>query len=123
MFDVTCPCPSNGHLHGEHLHSVCHTLWFIIFPMIKISAFTLFNAKSMESVYAKTLSHICSITSLIFNGFSICKKFWKAETQGFPTIVFTLFNVKSMGPVYAKTVSHILLHNFLNIAPFTHFAV
>ena len=26
------------------------------------------------------------ITSLIFNGFSIRKKFWKAETESFPTI-------------------------------------
>ena len=26
------------------------------------------------------------ITSLIFNGFSIRKKFWKAETQGFSTV-------------------------------------
>ena len=26
------------------------------------------------------------ITSLILNGFSIRKKFWKAETKGFPTI-------------------------------------
>ena len=26
------------------------------------------------------------ITSLILNGFSIRKKFWKAETEGFPTI-------------------------------------
>ena len=46
-------------IHGEHLHSkVCHTFWFIIFPMIKISAFTLFNVKSMGPVYAKTVSHI-----------------------------------------------------------------
>ena len=30
--------------------------------------------------------HILLITSLIFNGFSIRKKFWKAETQTFPTI-------------------------------------
>ena len=37
------------------------------------------------------------ITSLIFNGFSIRKKFWKAETQGFPTIAFTVCHVKSMG--------------------------
>ena len=36
------------------------------------------------------------ITSLIFNGFSIGKKFWKAETQGFPTIAFTVCHVKSM---------------------------
>ena len=26
------------------------------------------------------------ITSFIFNGFSIRKKFWKAETESFPTI-------------------------------------
>ena len=26
------------------------------------------------------------ITSLLFNGFSIQKKFWKAETESFPTI-------------------------------------
>ena len=37
------------------------------------------------------------ITSLIFNRFSIRKKFWKAETQGFPTIVSTVCHVKSMG--------------------------
>ena len=30
------------------------------------------------------------ITSLIFNQFSICKKFWKAETQGFSTILSIL---------------------------------
>ena len=73
-----------------------------------------------------TLKHchtFWSITSLIFNGFSIRKKFWKAETQGFPTIAFTLFNVKSMESVYAKTLSHILLHKFLEIAPFTHFSM
>ena len=27
------------------------------------------------------------ITSLILNGFSIRKKFWKAETESFPTIL------------------------------------
>ena len=28
------------------------------------------------------------ISSLIFNGFPIRKKFWKAETQGFPDTVY-----------------------------------
>ena len=37
------------------------------------------------------------ITSLIFNRFSIRKKFWKAETQGFPTIVSMVCHIKSMG--------------------------
>ena len=35
------------------------------------------------------------ITFLTFNGFSIQKKFWKAETQGFPTIQSNLMYVKT----------------------------
>ena len=35
------------------------------------------------------------ITSLIFNGFSIRKKFWKAETQGFSTILPNLMYIKA----------------------------
>ena len=34
----------------------------------------------------KNLHSSLLITFLIFNGFSIRKKFWKAETKGFPTI-------------------------------------
>ena len=34
------------------------------------------------------------ITFLIFNGFSIRKKFWKAETQTFPTIPSNAMYVK-----------------------------
>ena len=36
------------------------------------------------------------ITFLIFNGFAIRKKFWKAEDQGFPTIPSTLCVCRSM---------------------------
>ena len=39
-----------------------------------------FNAMS-KGTYRSLL-----ITFLIFNGFAIRKKFWKAENQGFPTI-------------------------------------
>ena len=35
------------------------------------------------------------ITSLILNGFSIRKKFWKAETQGFPTIPSNTVYIKA----------------------------
>ena len=35
------------------------------------------------------------ITSLILNGFSIRKKFWKAETQGFPTIPSNIMYIKA----------------------------
>ena len=39
------------------------------------------STQSIQMIYTFVL-----ITSLIFNGFSIGKKFWKAETQGFSTI-------------------------------------
>ena len=35
------------------------------------------------------------ITSLILNGFSIRKKFWKAETESFPTIPSNLMDLES----------------------------
>ena len=35
------------------------------------------------------------ITSLILNGFSIRKKFWKAETSGFPTISSNTVYIKA----------------------------
>ena len=38
-----------------------------------------------------TSTYFLPITFLIFNGFSIRKKFWKAETQGFPTIPSILY--------------------------------
>ena len=34
----------------------------------------------------RTYTHIWLINSLILNGFSIRKKFWKAETESFSTI-------------------------------------
>ena len=36
------------------------------------------------------------ITVLIFNQFSICKKFWKAETKTFPTIPSNVMYVKGV---------------------------
>ena len=40
----------------------------------------------VEAVDTKHIHTFLSITSLIFNKFSIRKKFWKAETEGFSTI-------------------------------------
>ena len=45
-----------------------------------------FNAIYVDIVDTKHIHTFLPITFLIFNGFSICKKFWKAETQGFSTI-------------------------------------
>ena len=45
-----------------------------------------FNAISVDTVDTKHIHTFLPITFLIINGFSIRKKFWKAETQGFSTI-------------------------------------
>ena len=45
-----------------------------------------FNAIYVNTVNTKHIHTFLPITFLIFNGFSIRKKFWKAETQGFSTI-------------------------------------
>ena len=72
------------------------------------------------------------ITFLIFNRFSILKKFWKAESQSFSTILFLLKHVedvkdrsstlKGCNAMYVKdiedgkrTYPHIFAHNFLHI--------
>ena len=45
-----------------------------------------FNAMYVDTVDTKHIYTFLPITFLIFNQFSICKKFWKAETGGFSTI-------------------------------------
>ena len=44
-----------------------------------------FNAMYVDTVDTKHIYTFLPITFLIFNRFSICKKFWKAETVGFST--------------------------------------
>ena len=70
-----------------------------------------------------------SITFLIFNWFSICKKLWKAETKGFstiPSILYMLILSIQDKDIYCiqcylcwhcqyKTCPHVSVHNFLNI--------
>ena len=69
------------------------------------------------------------ITFLIFNWFSIHKKFWKAETEGFSTIPSILYmSILSIQDkdlwciqcylcqhCWYKTHPHVSAHNFLNI--------
>ena len=50
-----------------------------------------FNAIYVNTVDTKHIHTFLPITFLIFNGFSIHKKFWKAETQGFSTIPSILY--------------------------------
>ena len=50
-----------------------------------------FNAIYVDTVDTKHIHTFLPITFLIFNGFSIRKKFWKAETQDFLTIPSILY--------------------------------
>ena len=45
-----------------------------------------FNAIYVDTVDTKHIHTFLPITFLLFNRFSICKKFWKAETESFSTI-------------------------------------
>ena len=74
------------------------------------------------------------ITFLIFNWFSISKKFWEAKTQSFSTIPLNTVYIKACQSVKdrsnthkgcnamyvedgKRTYTHIFAHNFLNIQP------
>ena len=50
-----------------------------------------FNAVYVDTVDTKHIHMFLTITFLIFNRFSICKMFWKAETEGFSTIPSLLY--------------------------------
>ena len=54
----------------------------------KIKACNALNAMFVKTVdiLSKHIHTFLPLTFLIFNGFSIRKKFWTAETQGFLTI-------------------------------------
>ena len=54
------------------------------------------SKQSIHCVQNKLDSMFLPITFLIFNGFSIRKKFWNAENQGFPTI--------PPNPIYVEAV-------------------
>ena len=57
----------------------------------KIKARNAFNAIYVNPADTKHIHTFLPITFLIFNRFSIRKKFWKAETEGFSTIPSLLY--------------------------------
>ena len=63
-----------------HLYYICQHCQY------KTRISDAFNAIYVNTVNTKHIHTFLLITFLIFNGFSIHKKFWKAETQGFSTI-------------------------------------
>ena len=63
-----------------HLYYICRHCRY------KTRISNAFNAIYVDTVDTKHIHTFLPITFLIFNGFSIRKKFWKAATQGFSTI-------------------------------------
>ena len=61
-------------------------LYMLTLSPLGISISNAFNAIYVNTVDTKLIHTFLPITFLIFNGFSICKKFRKAETQGFSTV-------------------------------------
>ena len=68
-----------------HLYYICRHCRY------KTRISNAFNAIYVDTVNTKHTHTFLLITFLIFNGFSIRKKFWKAETQGFSTIPSILY--------------------------------
>ena len=68
-----------------HLYYICRHCRY------KTRISNAFNAIYVDTVDTKHIHTFLLITLLIFNGFSIRKKFWKAGTQGFSTIPSILY--------------------------------
>ena len=65
-----------------------------------ISISNAFNAIYVEAFDTKCIHTFLPKTFLIFNQFSIRKKFWKAETQGFSTIPSSSIYVETVDTSY-----------------------
>ena len=68
-----------------------NTIYMSTLLTLGISISNAFNAIYVDRVDTKHIHTFLPITFLIFNGFSIRKKFWKAETQGSSTIPSILY--------------------------------
>ena len=65
-----------------------------------ISISNAFNAIYVKAANTKCIHTFLPITFLIFNRFSIRKKFWKAETEGFSTIPSNTIYVDTVDTSY-----------------------
>ena len=69
---------------------ICRHCWH------KTRMSNVFNAMYVDTVDTKHIYTFLPITFLIFNRFSIRKKFWKAETEGFLTIPWNTIYVDTV---------------------------
>ena len=69
----------------------------------------------IKAVDTKHIITFLPITFLIFNGFSICNKFWKAETEGFPTIPSNTIYVDTVNTRQGSLMHSMLCMSTLSI--------
>ena len=82
---------SFGKLRLRAVQPYHQILYMLTLSTLGISISNAFNAIYVDTVNTKHIHTFLPITFLIFNRFSIHKKFWKAETQGFSTIPSILY--------------------------------
>ena len=70
---------------------IVYAMLFVNTVDTKIKACNAFNAIYVNTVNIKHIHTFLAITFLIFNRFSIRKKFWKAETKDFSNIPSLLY--------------------------------
>ena len=70
---------------------IVYEMLFVDTVDTKIKARNVFNAIYVNPADTKHIHTFLPITILIFNQFSIHKKFWKAENEGFSTIPLLLY--------------------------------
>ena len=95
-----------------HLYYICRHCRY------KTRISNTFNAIYVDTVDTKHIQTFLLITFLIFNGFSIRKKFWKAETQG-KTRISNTFNAIYVDTVDTKHIQTFLLKTFLKFNGFS----
>ena len=71
-------------IHNIQKH--CYIYYICWYCRYRTRISNAFNAIYVDTVDTKHIHTFLPITVLIVNWFSICKKFWKAETKGFSTI-------------------------------------
>ena len=98
-----------------HLYYICRHCQY------KTRISNAFNAFYVETVDTKHIHTLLLITFLIFNGFSIRKKFWKAETQDFSTIPSILY--MSTLSIQDKDLMHSMLSMLTLSIQFSHLIV
>ena len=86
---------------------IVYAMLFVDTVDTKIKAHNAFNAIYVNTVNTKHIHTFLPITFLIFNKFSIRKKFCKAETEGFSTLTIIT--------IYVDTVDTKHIHTFLPI--------